>query len=363
MIGSVTKTFARSDRMRRATLTASPASGRTTQAKEDVKLPSIEVFEAFGRFVGVLLSTVFEGRLKDFGRLPEFGDEIQRSMREALKSFGTSSGCFGSADARERPSDFCPAGKDGEVSGEKAEGVEAVEMQRELRELKRRLSKDSNCSQELCDRSLDLISRSTSFFSSARPVEYHICPYAKDSGFTGLIWYLAKVCGGNPHDKSIICATGSTTGGGNARNVADLQTASHFCSSDAADQWLCYDFKDQRVAVTHYILRSNGNGPNWYHLRSWVVEGSSDNSNWLELDCRKDDSHLNGENAVWSFEVRNVVECQFIRIRPTGPTWHGDHYLYIRAFDVFGGLRVPDSAKVVQICCSRVNPHFDFSSS
>jgi hypothetical protein len=169
---------------------------------------------------------------------------------------------------------------------------------------------------------------------------------ADRSAITGLISYLGKVCGGNPHDKGLICASGSTNGE-QARNVADLQTDSSFCSSNGADQWLCYDFKDRRVAVTHYILRSNSGGVNGHHLRSWVVEGSSDNSKWLELDCRKDDSHLNNANAIWSFEVRNVVECRFIRIRAIGPNWCGYNHLYFRAFDFFVGLRVPDSTKVV----------------
>jgi hypothetical protein len=147
---------------------------------------------------------------------------------------------------------------------------------------------------------VDLISRSTSFFLSVGDFDYHICPYGNDSKFNGLISYLGTISGGNPHDKGIICASGSTNGN-QARNVADLQTDSYFCSTNASGQWLCYDFKDQQVAVTHYILRSNGQAVNGCHLRSWVVEGSSDNVNWSELDCRKDESGLNGPNAVLQF--------------------------------------------------------------
>jgi hypothetical protein len=219
-----------------------------------------------------------------------------------------------------------------------------IQMEMELSELKHRLSEKSGCQGEELDRCISLISRSTSFFGSEGEWNYHICPFRENAGFEGLISFLTTRIGGNPHDKGLISATGSTTVSA-ARNVADLQSDSCFCSNDQPNQWLCYDFKDLRVGVTHYIIRSQGGKSGVNHLRSWVIEGSEDNSNWMELDRRENDSGLNGPSLVCSFEVRNVIESRFIRIRSTGPTWYGQHYMYFKAFEVFGGLRVPKSLK------------------
>jgi hypothetical protein len=160
---------------------------------------------------------------------------------------------------------------------------------------------------------------------------------------------LVKSCGGNPHDKAIICATGTplnTTSEFYPHNVADLQTDSYFYSQNATDRWMGYDFKDMRIAVTHYILRSNGDSAGGRHLRSWVIEGSEDGGKWVEVDRRENDGSLNGSKSIGSFQVRNVIECRYVRIRPTGPNWQGNNHLYFQAFDLFGGLRVPNSMKL-----------------
>jgi hypothetical protein len=165
-----------------------------------------------------------------------------------------------------------------------------------------------------------------------------------------LIRYLSEACGGNPHDKRLICVTGTAYSDGLAdqpRNAADRQTDSYFFSGSGTGQWLCYDFKDMRVAVTDYVLRSSANPIGWRHLRSWVIEGSDDSANWVELDRRQDEGTLNGPRSISSFEVRNVTECRYIRLRGIGPSWKGDNHLLFSAFDLFGGLRVPDSGQLM----------------
>jgi uncharacterized Zn finger protein (UPF0148 family) len=327
---------------------ANELSDSLVGGKKEVKFPLMEIFEIFGRFVGIILATVFDG--PDKGNISEFRDEIQRSMREVLKCFGFGSSCCHCGEGRKRSGTdfcgFCESGKEikefkaKSEREEKEEGADSATIERDLEELKRQLSEQSGRSRDVSDRAVDLISRSTSFFSVIGTFEYHLCPYGNDSKFTGLISYLAKMCGGNPHDEGIICARGSANGT-QARNVADLQTDSAFCSNSAAGQWVGYDFKDMRVAVTHYILRSNPQGRGGPHLRPWVVEGSPDNKNWLELDCRKDENGLNGANSVCCFAVREVVESRFIRIRTTGADWYESDYLYFQAFDVFWRLARP----------------------
>jgi hypothetical protein len=178
--------------------------------------------------------------------------------------------------------------------------------------------------------------------------DYHIFPFPEKQVFEGVISYLNKCCGQNPHDKGYICASGTSCNElhYHAKNVADFQTNSWFHSQNEKNQWLCYDFKDMRVAITHYILRSPEASVGWYHLRSWVMEGSLDNEKWIELDCRREEQRLNGSKFVCSCEVRTVVESRFIRIRSIGADWGGQNFLMIQAFEVFGGLRVPDSAKL-----------------
>jgi hypothetical protein len=197
---------------------------------------------------------------------------------------------------------------------------------------------------DVTDRTVELIGRSTAFFDHGESFGYHICPCGSNSVFNGLIRYLRDWCGGNPHDKGLISATGTPHDASvhyQPQNAADLETASFFHSRDYPGEWMCYDFKDMRVAVTSYILRSSGYPRDTWHLKSWVIEGSEDSAKWVELDRRENDETLNGAKSVGKFEVRNVIESRFIRLRGTGPTSNGHSVVLFEAFDVFGGLRVP----------------------
>jgi hypothetical protein len=131
------------------------------------------------------------------------------------------------------------------------------------------------------------------------------------------------------------------------KNVADLETDSSFLSKTADNQWLCYDFKDMRVVVTRYTLRSHTNAKDTNHLRAWAIEGSEDGEQWTEIDRQEDDASLNGPKAIGSFEVRNVMECKCVRIKSIGQAWGGTKSMYFGAFELFGGLRAPHSVKLM----------------
>jgi hypothetical protein len=190
-----------------------------------------------------------------------------------------------------------------------------------------------------------LISRSTSILRSGGEWNFHICPFSGKPVFEGFISFLTTARGGNPIDQGLMSVTVSSQNSGDAKNVAAFGDNSYFYSQNQPNQWLCYDFKDLRPSVTHYVIRSNGS-QGYYHLRSWVLEGSDDNSTWTELDHRENDTGMNDAYSVSWFEVRSVIECHFIRLRATGPMSSGHNYLFICGFEVFGGLRVPKSLKL-----------------
>jgi hypothetical protein len=91
----------------------------------------------------------------------------------------------------------------------------------------------------------------------------------------GIIAYLTRQCGGNVHNRQIVTVTSSShyrcvwAEKSAAQNVADLETASNFRSvycgwrediRNSANNWICYDFKNQRILPTHYAVRSPPSG-------------------------------------------------------------------------------------------------------
>jgi hypothetical protein len=159
-----------------------------------------------------------------------------------------------------------------------------------------------------------------------------------------MIDYLTKVCGGNVHDRGIVTVI-SLTGCDRVKQAVALEGDDYYCSESKPDQWICYDFHDMRVTPRGYLIRTNGGGTNGAHLRSWVIDGTTDSevTGWAEIDRRENNSDLNGVMFHACFPIFKTSDksYRYIRLRMTGPTHTNNHYLYILGFELFGELYTP----------------------
>jgi hypothetical protein len=161
---------------------------------------------------------------------------------------------------------------------------------------------------------------------------------------TGMINYLTKNYGGNVHDRNVVTVT-SLSGCNRVRQVVELEGDDYYSTENTPGQWICYDFHDMRVTPRGYSIRTNGEGKNANHLRSWVIEGTTDSdvTGWAEIDQRENNSDLNGITFHACFPIfkRSDESYRYIRLRMTGPTHHNQLYLYILGFELFGELYTP----------------------
>lgn len=168
----------------------------------------------------------------------------------------------------------------------------------------------------------------------------------QENAFHGIIHELTKEFGGNVDDKGIVKVTSSSPLNGvyYPKNAVDLDNCKqYFCSQNIANTWLQYDFQKQKVCPTHYSIRSrHDDGKNGHHPKSWVIEGSNDNSKWTILDSQTDSPFLNDRSAVHTFEIKNAEKnregFRYLRIRYTGPNWYNHNYMVISALEYFGSL-------------------------
>jgi hypothetical protein len=104
------------------------------------------------------------------------------------------------------------------------------------------------------------------------------CRFASNSNQDEIISYLTKRFGGHVTDRNIVSITASSVADPESyplRHVADFENQSYFLTNNEANSYICYDFKDMQMKVTHYSIRtqrSYGGHP----LRSWTLEGSKD---------------------------------------------------------------------------------------
>jgi hypothetical protein len=167
----------------------------------------------------------------------------------------------------------------------------------------------------------------------------------------GIISHLSRECGGNVHDRNVVAVTSSKPFSvcidHAAKNAVELEGNSCFLSGHrdkkkeiphARNNWICYDFKSRRIVPTYYAIRSGYGGPGGAHLKSWIVETSTDGENWKEIDRKKDNAKLNGWKITGTFPVTGAGECRFIRLVNIGRNHAGYDMLAISAWEIFGSL-------------------------
>jgi hypothetical protein len=145
---------------------------------------------------------------------------------------------------------------------------------------------------QLWNRSRHRIVYDTTKFLSRRyaaPVCVHRSP---DSAWSGLISHLTELSGGNVHLRNIVTVSCSSTRKKEYWNVLDYDWDGYWESNDQPNSWIQFDFKDRFVSLTHYALKSDGDGG--HHLLQWTVQGSVDGHSWINLD-RRNTQELNGK--------------------------------------------------------------------
>jgi hypothetical protein len=114
-----------------------------------------------------------------------------------------------------------------------------------------------------------------------------------------------------------------------------------FYSQNTPNSWICYDFKDMRVTLTHYSVRSRRD-MNANHLRSWILEGSLDCESWVEIDHHTNDSSLKSQGAIATFPISFSSDYQNIRLRQIGVNSSDTHQVLVTAIEFYRILILPE---------------------
>jgi hypothetical protein len=101
---------------------------------------------------------------------------------------------------------------------------------------------------------------------------------------------------------------------------------------------VCYDFKERRIAPTHYTIRTHGSDPGDSHPKSWLLETSVDGESWREVAREEGSQQLNGKWLTGIFPVAGGGAWRFIRLVNIGRNSSGSDILLISAWEIFGSL-------------------------
>lgn len=165
--------------------------------------------------------------------------------------------------------------------------------------------------------------------------------HIKGQEFKGIFKYLSEESGGNIHDQGIVEITSNSvyTDSYPPKNVVNYQENNHYeTSAKTENAKLCFDFKNNKIQMTNYTIKTSGRD---LHLKNWVIEASNDGKNWEIIDEHVEDSALNKNNAIVTFDIQKSSDFyRFIQIRQTGKSWNGDFHFVIYNIEFYGKLMI-----------------------
>jgi hypothetical protein len=154
----------------------------------------------------------------------------------------------------------------------------------------------------------------------------------------GIIASLTRRHGGNVDQLGIVRITSSSVDGDDPQfapgYVAHISGSTFFRSRDEPDQWVCWDFGQERVRLKSYLVSASG-------LRGWVLEGSADGAYWAEIDRQENVYSFQNGFGQATFPVparRGEAEFRFIRLRQTSQAHGGGNVLVLSLVEFFGTL-------------------------
>lgn len=155
--------------------------------------------------------------------------------------------------------------------------------------------------------------------------------------FLGIISHLRSKCGRNPHVHGIIDITASSNLSNKCHQLVDYYWHGYWSSNDSQNSYVQFDFKANRVILTGYSLKSDGN-TSW-HLISWVIEVSDDAMTWDIVDTRNTHA-LDGQYITKTFECSKqlMVMHRFVRIRQVGHNSGNSYNMKLANIEFFGKL-------------------------
>ena len=109
-----------------------------------------------------------------------------------------------------------------------------------------------------------------------------------------------------------------------------------FYTQNEPDSWIKFDFKERKVLLDRYTLKTYYGSEGNSHLKNWVLEVSDDDNNFTEIDRHENCGLLNGNLKTATFEVSHSTPARFVRLRQTGLNWHGNNYLVLNQIEFSG---------------------------
>ena len=114
--------------------------------------------------------------------------------------------------------------------------------------------------------------------------------------------------------------------------------------NDLSKAYLSFSFK-YPICLSHYSLRTiTSQSSITNYPKTWTIESSLDNNNWVTIDSRTDRTELTGSNNSYTYGIDGSCSySKYIKIKFLQTTASGIYHFHITRVDFFGAMNFENS--------------------
>ncbi|MEH1874127.1 hypothetical protein [Nostoc sp.] len=165
----------------------------------------------------------------------------------------------------------------------------------------------------------------------------HSLTFANNGDSNGLFYYLGTNKGlsvwSNPAG-NILTVVASSTESGNAISLVDRQNSEWF-SHPVANSWVSFGLVSGKLLCNYYSICSRANNTDYYP-RNWALQGSNDNTTWIDLDVQINNQSLNSVSQWLSLPVNSNTSYSNFRLLQNGLDSSNADYFCLGEVELYG---------------------------
>lgn len=167
-----------------------------------------------------------------------------------------------------------------------------------------------------------------------------ILTYSSDGDVNGLFYWLGTSKGVspwvNPHSASLL-VTVSSIGFGTAQSLCD-RADTEFYTNNIPDSWAKFQILSGKLKCNYYSIRNRfrSDGDAQHSLRNWKLQGSNDDTTWVDLDAQINNTFLNTSSKWLSLSVFSTTAYSYFRLLQNGANSNGVSHLCLGEIELYG---------------------------
>ncbi|EAX86060.1 hypothetical protein TVAG_252090 [Trichomonas vaginalis G3] len=156
--------------------------------------------------------------------------------------------------------------------------------------------------------------------------------------YDGIFSYLRmRNNGQNPLDCGAVSVSTSQGNGGNNSDLFEYTKKNHqWYLKEIANNSVSFDFKDKKVSLSAYTIKSRDGESYWEYPVDFAIEGSNDFTQWEMIDDKPNNTEMGGNDKVHTWFCSQSPFYRYIRFRLK--SIHSSGGLLTDHFEFFGKI-------------------------